>query len=754
MYLIFSKNNPYLGELNKSPLDQNFQKEFEGMEIDLKNRFKTKEIDIKDNFMSNNFSDNISDEENTSNEDSISLMSTKLKSSHIGINEEEIQEKKKDKIKKQLKYYIHILNIISSIIILISQLCSHIENEIYYLENRYIRGIGGLILNLFDFKENNKSHAWEKLFNDNNLNLSLMIEKNGNFLPTLITHYISNNFTYTKIINKDILETYNITLDLYSLERVFYYKNMKIPLIISDSCNKLRYFILAESFTSMLFLCASRYLSFYRENKILKNNSIPFYKSKYCLILFFEVLFLLFFQYPYLNYILIFQQLDRKMILPLSSLLSAISNFRLIYFFQLINSLSIYDSSLSEKILDKFYLAPNIIFTMKSYQKNNPFITLTILFIISWICFALTIRIFEMHYWETFKIIPQDWSFIWNSLWCIFVSMTTVGYGDFYPRTHFGRIIIIFSCVVGIYFTSIMMVFLTKKSLLNENETKSYKLITRLRIKNELKDIYSNIIYHSIKIVIVENKYFFDNISQKKYEIDYNFERRNVILNIDKKKYLSEKIKSFDIIPTKDQLYDIAERIIDDIKDINNEVKLLQKLNNSFLGYTDTQVVMIKYLKKCIQNTKLMLDLIEKKPKSFGELANFNKENLIESMNKIYNEHKKESINMTNLKLNKNLELEKLFEDSKIINPNLVHYDEFFSNELAKYNVTQEEYKQFFYSLFFKSSSFGSLKHNSLKAMKTIKQMKELKKNIDGEYMQKRNYTHENSLVYIKDDMK
>ena len=95
MYLIFSKNNPYLGELNKSPLDQNFQKEFEGMEIDLKNRFKTKEIDIKDNFMSNNFSDNISDEENTSNEDSISLMSTKLKSSHIGINEEEIQEKKK-----------------------------------------------------------------------------------------------------------------------------------------------------------------------------------------------------------------------------------------------------------------------------------------------------------------------------------------------------------------------------------------------------------------------------------------------------------------------------------------------------------------------------------------------------------------------------------------------------------------------------------------------------------------------------------
>ena len=754
MYLLLTKTNPYLEEITKSPQDQNFQKDFEGMEIDLKNRFKRKNIDLKDNFMSNNFSEINSEEGDTSNDDSLSLISSKLKTSHIGINEEEIERKKKDKIKNQLKYYIHILNILSSIIIIISQFCSHLENNKYYFDNKYKRRIGALIVNLFNFQEPDKNYAWKEFFNDSNLNLSLLFEKNGNNLPTLITHYISNNFSYSKIRNKDILKTYNITPDLYSIKYVDHYKKIKIPLTLSDSCNKLRYLILTESFISIFFLCASRYLSFYRENKIIKNNSTPFYKSIYCLILFFEVIFLLIFQYPYLNYILILHQLDRIMILPLSSLLSALSTFRLIYFFQLINSFSIYDSSLSEKILDKFYLSPNIIFTMKSYQKSNPFISLIILFLIALVSFALSIRIFEMHYWETYKIITQDWSFLWNSLWCIFVSMTTVGYGDFYPRTHFGRIIIIFSCAVGIYFISMMMVFLTKKSLLNENETKSYKLITRIKIRNELKNIYSNIIYHSIKIVNIQNKYFNDNISQKKYEIDYNFERRNVILNIDKKKYLSEKIKSFEFLPTKDQLYEIAERIIDDIKDINNEVKLLQKLNNSIIGYTDTQVVMIKYLKKCIQNTKLMLDLIEKKPKAFGELGEFNKKNIMESMNKIYNEHKKESINMDNLKINQFLKLDKLFEDNEIINPNLVHYDEFFAKELAKYNVTQDEYKQYFYSLFFKSSGVGSIKHNSLKTMKTIKQMKELKKKIDSEYMQRRNYTHENSLLDITNDLK
>ena len=51
MYLLLSKNNPYLEELNKNPQGQTLQKDFDGMEIDLKNRFKSKELDIKDNYI-------------------------------------------------------------------------------------------------------------------------------------------------------------------------------------------------------------------------------------------------------------------------------------------------------------------------------------------------------------------------------------------------------------------------------------------------------------------------------------------------------------------------------------------------------------------------------------------------------------------------------------------------------------------------------------------------------------------------------
>ena len=48
MYLLITRNNPYLEELNKNPQSQAFQKDLDGMEIDLKNRLKVQEMDMKD----------------------------------------------------------------------------------------------------------------------------------------------------------------------------------------------------------------------------------------------------------------------------------------------------------------------------------------------------------------------------------------------------------------------------------------------------------------------------------------------------------------------------------------------------------------------------------------------------------------------------------------------------------------------------------------------------------------------------------
>ena len=50
MYLLITRNNPYLEELNKNPQSTAFQKDLDGMEIDLKNKMKDHEMDIRDNY--------------------------------------------------------------------------------------------------------------------------------------------------------------------------------------------------------------------------------------------------------------------------------------------------------------------------------------------------------------------------------------------------------------------------------------------------------------------------------------------------------------------------------------------------------------------------------------------------------------------------------------------------------------------------------------------------------------------------------
>ena len=155
---------------------------------------------------------------------------------------------------------------------------------------------------------------------------------------------------------------------------------------------------------------------------------------------------------------------------------------------------------------------------------------------------------------------------------------------------------------------------MTQKSLLTESEQKAYKLITRLKLRKQLKDIHSNMIFHALEMYMTSKKYTEKVIEDKEYKIKY-YEKRSIISIIEENKMISETIKSFDIIPTKELLYDISERIDIDIRDINCEIDILKKMNVSFMGYTDTQVIMMKYLKKCIISTKLMYDLIEKNQK-------------------------------------------------------------------------------------------------------------------------------------------
>lgn len=72
---------------------------------------------------------------------------------------------------------------------------------------------------------------------------------------------------------------------------------------------------------------------------------------------------------------------------------------------------------------------------------------------------AITIRACELPlYIETLdQDGHQDYVNFWNSVWLVIVTMTTVGFGDFYPRTHFGRFIDALVALAGIFLMSMVI---------------------------------------------------------------------------------------------------------------------------------------------------------------------------------------------------------------------------------------------------------------------------------------------------------
>ena len=81
------------------------------------------------------------------------------------------------------------------------------------------------------------------------------------------------------------------------------------------------------------------------------------------------------------------------------------------------------------------------------------------------------------------------------------VAITTVGYGDLYPRTHWGRGIMIFACFIGTLLISLIVVALSTTTSLDEEENKAYMILQRKKLRLLYTDCCQNIIRGTFKIL-------------------------------------------------------------------------------------------------------------------------------------------------------------------------------------------------------------------------------------------------------------
>ena len=106
---------------------------------------------------------------------------------------------------------------------------------------------------------------------------------------------------------------------------------------------------------------------------------------------------------------------------------------------------------------------------MKVNLLRKPEKTIAFLFILSVIVFSQMILIFEyQNFIEDENLLNSDPTFL--SIYCVIITISTVGYGDVFPKTVVGRIIIMFAALWGAILISFVVVVSTSLFDLSDEE--------------------------------------------------------------------------------------------------------------------------------------------------------------------------------------------------------------------------------------------------------------------------------------------
>ena len=197
-----------------------------------------------------------------------------------------------------------------------------------------------------------------------------------------------------------------------------------------------------------------------------------------------EVILLFIIPYPYLHEtVIVTQQIKFDTVhvcYYLAEFTYALMFFRILFFCRSLLNLGNYKTEVALRTCQKLRIPTGTGFALKCTVAKYPIHTLAYFVMSSVVIFGIVQRVFErpmMHYPGPYQ--GQDFDYPVNAMWNIMITMTTVGYGDVYPITFFGRIVTGVSAFWGGIIMSMTFVSLQSLFVLKNNEAKAYSLLNQ-----------------------------------------------------------------------------------------------------------------------------------------------------------------------------------------------------------------------------------------------------------------------------------
>ena len=170
------------------------------------------------------------------------------------------------------------------------------------------------------------------------------------------------------------------------------------------------------------------------------------------------------------------EKYDYNYKVPLNSIFTAFCLIRLYFVVKYYLVKSNYYNQRAFRAFKIYGLDISLGFPFKSALLLYPLTIDLILFLIFLFLCSYNLRIFE-RYLDIKS--GTEFGHFYNDLWCIFITMTTVGYGDLAPTTEFGRIFVLISCFFGTFLIGLAVSSVSNCLLLENNEFTIFQILEK-----------------------------------------------------------------------------------------------------------------------------------------------------------------------------------------------------------------------------------------------------------------------------------
>jgi hypothetical protein len=236
-----------------------------------------------------------------------------------------------------------------------------------------------------------------------------------------------------------------------------------------------------------------------------------------------------------------------------------------------------------EKICLKCKTPVNFLFCLKSEFKNKPFTLVLVTWAFAIFVFGYALRGIEMIFMPGGN--GLDWSYFWNGMWCMVITMATVGFGDYYPISILGRILVVICGFLGTFLVSLLVSALSLTVEFNPQEQNAYDSINEVNFEFEYGETAVIVLQRALRY-----HWHVKSATDDYFERDINFRR------------------------TKSQLYILIRDILQSFRklkrkkeDTTNSIKIYQSLNK-IEAYISVELVKIKEQLSTLEIVRKMLE--------------------------------------------------------------------------------------------------------------------------------------------------